>query len=161
MTQADDQARAENPSGGALEPSEVNARRHARRHFRLGWWTLLVFLSFGFVLETLHGFKVGFYLDVSNEARRLTFRLAHAHGTLLAIVNIVFALTLSSNAVVTARLLGAASVCLVLATILMPAGFFVSGLFIVGGDPGLGILLVPLGAAALFGAVLLIARAMR
>jgi len=63
------------------------------RNLRFGWWSLLVFLSLGGVLETLHGFKVGWYVDVGNEMRRLMFTLAHAHGTALALVNIVAALT--------------------------------------------------------------------
>ena len=40
-------------------------------HLRVGWWSLLVFLTVGIVLETLHGFKVGFYLDVGNDTRRM------------------------------------------------------------------------------------------
>lgn len=63
------------------------------RNLRFGWWSLLVFLSLGGVLETLHGFKVGWYVDVGNETRRLMFTLAHAHGTLLALVNIAAGLT--------------------------------------------------------------------
>ena len=63
------------------------------RNLRFGWWSLLVFLSLGGVLETLHGFKIGWYVDAGNEMRRLMFTLAHAHGTALALVNIVAALT--------------------------------------------------------------------
>ena len=65
---------------------------YARRHLQFGWWSLVVFATLGLVLETLHGFKVRAYLDVSNETRRLMWTLAHAHGTLLAIVHIVFGL---------------------------------------------------------------------
>ncbi len=65
----------------------------ADRNLRFGWWSLLVFLSLGAVLETLHGFKIGWYIDVGNETRRLMFTLAHAHGTLLAVVNIAAGLT--------------------------------------------------------------------
>ncbi len=65
----------------------------ADRNLRFGWWSLLVFLSLGAVLEALHGFKIGWYVDVGNETRRLMFTLAHAHGTLLALVNIVAGLT--------------------------------------------------------------------
>ena len=39
----------------------------SRHHLRFGWWSLLVFLSLGIALETLHGFKIGWYLDVANE----------------------------------------------------------------------------------------------
>ena len=64
------------------------------RHLRYGWWSLFAWLTLGVVLETLHGFKIGWYLDVDVEMRRLMFTLAHAHGTLLALVNIAAGLTL-------------------------------------------------------------------
>ena len=48
-------------------------------------------VALGLLLESLQGFKVAAYLDVSNETRRLMWRLAHAHGTLLAVVNILYA----------------------------------------------------------------------
>ena len=65
----------------------------ADRNLRFGWWSLVIFLSLGAVLEALHGFKIGWYVDVGNETRRLMFTLAHAHGTLLALVNIIAGLT--------------------------------------------------------------------
>lgn len=43
------------------------------------------------------------------------------------------------------------------ASVLLPGGFFLGGIFIHGGDPGLGIFLVPLGAGFLFLVVLLTA----
>ena len=67
---------------------------YVRRHLRFGWWALFVFLLLGATLETLHGFKAGFYLDVSNETRRLMWTLAHAHGALLGIVNVAAGLSL-------------------------------------------------------------------
>ena len=66
---------------------------YSNRHLRFGWWLLLVSLSLGLVLEALHGFKLGWYLDVTNETRQLMLTLAHAHGTLLALVNIAAGLT--------------------------------------------------------------------
>ncbi len=131
------------------------------RHLSLGWWSLLVFLTAGLVLEALHGFKVGAYLNVNNETRRLMWTLAHAHGTLLGLLNLAFAATLRwipSWPNSSRRL---AAVSLAAATALMPAGFFLGGLFIYGGDPGLGIVLVPLGGALLFLAVLLTALALK
>lgn len=44
------------------------------------------------------------------------------------------------------RLTGATSVCLTSAAVLLPAGFFLSGVVVHGGDPGSGILMVPVGA---------------
>ncbi len=131
----------------------------AARHLRIGWWSLLLFLFLGVVLETLHGFKVGFYLDVSNETRRLMWTLAHAHGALLSLVHIAFAVSLKyapeswndDGRTLASRLHTAALV-------LLPLGFFAGGLVIHGGDPGLGILLVPPGGIALFAAVFLTAR---
>ena len=70
--------------------------RLARRHLRFGWAAVLVFAVLGLTLETLHGFKIRLYLDLSNETRRLMWTLAHAHGTLLGIVNIVYGLTVSA-----------------------------------------------------------------
>src|SRR5207302_5676038 len=67
------------------------------RNLRFGWWSLLVFLSLGGLLETLHGFKIGWYVDVGNEMRRLMFTLAHAHGTALALVNLVCRLLLEKK----------------------------------------------------------------
>ena len=44
-----------------------------------------------------------------------------------------------------------------LASLLLPGGFFLGGVVIYAGDPGLGILLVPVGALLLLTAVLLTA----
>ena len=125
------------------------------RNLRFGWWSLLVFLSLGGLLEALHGFKVGWYVDVGNDMRRLMFTLAHAHGTALALVNIAAGLTARNVRALTPR----ASVCLSLiwAGILFPVGFFLGGVVTYGGDPGLGIWLVPIAALLLFYSVVRIA----
>lgn len=132
---------------------------YTKRHVRFGWWSLLGFLILGFGLELLHGFKAGLYLDVGNETRRLMWTLAHAHGALLGLVHILYALCLRlfpSMAVGARRPI---SVSLIGASVLLPGGFFLGGLRVYGGDPGLGILAVPVGAALLAIAVFLIARA--
>jgi len=134
---------------------------YARRHLRVGWWALLVFATLGLVLESLQGFKVAAYLDVSDETRRLMWRLAHAHGTLLGAVNILFALTLKASAPATMPGLARISGTLVAATILLPIGFFVGGVVFYGGDPGVGVLLVPVGAVLLLLALFRIARGTR
>jgi len=131
----------------------------ARRHLRFGWWGLLVFLSLGAFLEGMHGFKVGWYLDVSNETRRLLFTLGHAHGVLLSLVNVIFGLTVRfahGNDPAPWRI---ASPCLLAATLMLPGGFLLGGIVIYDGDPGPGVLIVPLGALLLFVAVFLTARA--
>lgn len=132
-----------------------------RRHLAIGWWGLLVFLSLGVVLEALHGFKVGFYLDAGNDARRLTWRLAHAHGTLLSLLNVAFALTLRRLSRDALPVPAWSSGALAAATLLIPAGFLLGGMFVRGGDPGIGVLLVPIGAALLFSGVWAVARATR
>jgi len=131
------------PSKHALPGAQL-----ADRNLRFGWWSLLVFLSLGAVLEALHGFKIGWYVDVKNDTRRLMFTLAHAHGTLLALVNIVAGLSARIGERFTLR--SSVSFALIWAAILLPAGFFLGGIVIYDGDPGLGVWLVPVGAALLF-----------
>lgn len=129
-----------------------------RFHLRMGWWGLLCFVALGTLLETLHAFKVGFYLDVGNESRRLLWTLAHAHGALIALVHIAFAASLALGPSGSPAARRWASAGLVGARVAMPAGFLLGGAVLHGGEPGLGILLVPPGALALFAAVLLVAR---
>lgn len=146
------------PGGSSAEQRDIPAV--ARRHLRFGWWSLLVFLTLGLVLEALHGFKIGAYLDPANTTRRLMWTLAHAHGTLLALVNIAFGVTLAvlPTAAPSKRL---ASGWLLAASLLMPLGFFLGGLVTYGGDPSPGIALAAVGGLMLFVAVLAIARGVR
>ncbi len=144
-------------SSPATEPS--SAALLARRHLLAGWWALLLFLTLGIGLEALHGFKVAAYLGVSHETRRLMWTLAHAHGTLLGLVNLGFAFTLRSVPQWPASSRGLASATLLGATLLMPAGFFLGGVNPSAGDPGLGIILLPVGGLLLLVAVLLAALA--
>jgi hypothetical protein len=129
-----------------------------RRHLRLGWLAILVFLTLGIVLETLHGFKVDWYLNVANETRRLMWTLAHAHGVLLGVLHLGFAFTLRELQVESAPWTRTVSGCLTGATVLLPGGFFLGGALVYGGDPGVGILLVPVGALLLLVAVALLHR---
>ena len=135
------------------DPIEVLRRRLARRHYVIGWCGLLVFLSLGALLETLHGFKIGFYLDPGHKLRRELWTLAHAHGTLLALVNVGFAVGLVHFGEWTEARLKLASFFLLDAILLIPGGFLLGGLTHSEGDPSLGILLVPVGAILLFIAV--------
>jgi hypothetical protein len=127
------------------------------RHLRFGWWSLALFGTLGLVLETLHGFKIGAYLDVSNETRRLMWTLAHAHGTLLGLVHLGFAATVRLANLSSARL-GTASTALLGATVLLPGGFFLGGIRFYAGDPGIGVALVPVGAAMLIYAAVIMGR---
>ena len=117
-----------------------------RRHLLWGWAGLLLFLTMGLVLEALHGLKAGAYVGVDVETRRTMWRLAHAHGGLIALVHLAFA---STAAELDTSLAGRASAALRLALVLLPLGFFLGGVWFHEGDPGLGVLLVPLGGLAL------------
>ena len=146
-------------SSGAPQPGSGRGDAVAQRHLRIGWWALLLFASLGITLESLHGLKVGFYLDVSNETRRLLWTLAHAHGTLLALINVVFSLTVSALPGWSEGARSTASRCLLGGLLLMPLGFLLGGTFIHDGDPGLGVLLVPPGALLVVTGLFLTARA--
>ena len=138
--------------------SMVHTEDYTRRHLCIGWWSVLCFLTLGIALETMHGFKVQWYLDVGNDTRRLMWTLAHAHGVLIGVLHVAFGLTLRSLPDQTGRWHHVASPCLTGAGVLLPGGFFLGGLIVYGGDPGLGIVLVPAGAALLFVSVLLTAK---
>jgi len=116
------------------------------RHLRAGWWGLAVFVFLGAVLELLHAVKSPVYVDAGRETTRLLLRLAHAHGTLLSVVNVGYALTLRARPRSAGPL---ASAALLASLVLLPGGFLVGGVWAHGGDPGLGVLLVPAGAVAL------------
>ncbi len=131
---------------------------YVRRHLRIGWWSLLVFLSLGIALEVMHGFKLGYYLSAANETRRLMWTLAHAHGVLLSVVHVVFAGTLKIGAAAEAGWVPSASKLLTAAGVLLPSGFFLGGMVVYGGDPFVGVLLVPIGALCLLAAVFVTAR---
>ena len=130
----------------------------SRRHLLVGWWALLVFVGLGIVLEAMHGLKIGWYLDLANETRRLTWRLAHAHGALFSLVNLAYAFTLDRLGGPKDSWVTLASRCLLAATILLPGGFLLGGISIHGGDPGVGIFLAPVGGLFFFAAIFLIAR---
>ena len=143
-----------------MEPDEgVDSIR--RQQLQIGWWALLLFVLLGLILEALHGFKSALYLDVQNETRRLMWTLAHAHGTLIALINIVFGLALPFMPGLMGGARQWASRCLIAALLAMPAGFFLGGVFLHGGDPGLGVVLVPIGGVSLVFGLFLIARGSR
>ena len=121
----------------------------ARSHFRFGWWVMVVFFTMGLGLEGAHALKMGFYLNVGNETRRLMWTLGHAHGTLLGLVNIALGVTMIHFPEWKAPRRQLASRALFIATALLPGGFLLGGLFVHSGDPGLGILLIPPGGVLL------------
>ena len=146
------------PANPVPSAADSNATPEERRHFRLGWWSLLVFVCLGIVLEGMLAFKAPWYVNVGdNETHRRMLRLGHAHGTLLSVLNIVFAGSLARLSLPAgARVL--ASRCLAAATLLVPGGFLLGGLVTHGADPGLGIILLPAGAVLLLFGIFQVAR---
>jgi hypothetical protein len=153
-----DAAKADAASAARASRSPASADEVVRRHLVWGWWSLAVFTTLGLVLEAAHGLKLGWYVDLTSATRRLSFTLAHAHGTLLGLVNIAFALSLGRvtlSAVAVAR----ASFALRAVTVLLPLGFLLGGVAFYAGDPGFAIVLVPPSGALLVVALVVIARA--
>lgn len=140
------------PSGRSSGLSGKSGSR-CQRHLCFGWWSLLCFLTIGLLLEVLHGLKVSWYLDPAFAIRRLVWTLGHAHGTLLALIHIAFAATIHMTSAEDSFRIRTASTCFVLASVLLPGGFLLGGIFLYSGDPGIGIFLVPAGAVCLFVAV--------
>jgi hypothetical protein len=124
-------------------------------NLRAGFWALLLFATLGLLLEIFHGLKLGFYLDVSNETRRLLWRLGHAHGALLGLVNICYALAARGFPRLEDAL---AERALLSALLLMPLGFLLGGAFAQGGDPGASVGLAVAGGVALLVGLARIAR---
>jgi hypothetical protein len=133
----------------------------AGRHMRIGWWALFAFAAVGMGLEYLHAMKLPFYVAEASESRRLMWTLGHAHGTALAAINILFAVTLRSAAAPFEPYARAISRCLLAATIILPAGFFLGGIAFYGGDPGIGGIGIPVGAMLLLIALALTALRIR
>ncbi|MDC0721570.1 hypothetical protein [Nannocystis bainbridge] len=144
----------------AADPAPAD--RYAARHLRSGWLCLLVFLAAGLALESLHGLKVAAYLDLDQAVRRHMWTLAHAHGALLGLVHLGLAATARAHpSLATCSHGHVASVSLDLASLLLPLGFFLGGLWHYAGDPGLGVLLVPVGGALLVLAALQVLLGLR
>ena len=119
---------------------------------RQGWISLAAWIVFGLLIEGLTGFRSPVLLDDST--RREMFRLAHAHGTLLNLVLIAAAICAKLDLV---RIGPIASLGLRSAVVLLPAGFLLAGIWHFKDVPGLGILLVPIGAVLLLAVALGIA----
>jgi predicted phage tail protein len=84
--------------------------------------------------------------------------LAHAHGTLLAIVLIIAALCARNFEIEFAR---APQWALQIGAGLMPVSFFLAGLWHTESDPGLAIWLVPLAALMMLFGIIALALACR
>ena len=135
------------------------ADRYLRRHLHLGWWTLLAAVALGLGLALLRLFDVEAYQHPAHETRRLMWTLAHVHGAVLGLLHILFGVSLPLAPPLAPPSLRPPSRALTAAGLLMPVGFFLGGVSIYAGDPGLGIIGVPVGAVCLLVAVVATARA--
>lgn len=118
-----------------------SARRRACRRF--GWTALSAWALFGLALESMHGWKVGAYLD--DALARELLRLAHAHGVGLAIA--VLALGEAGVPLYGERGDGGASLALRAGALVVPIAFALSSIDHPEGDPNVLVWAVPIGAA--------------
>lgn len=150
-------AKREPKRDAAPPPAPDAPDRLVRVHLAFGWWVLATYTIVGLVLEASHGLKLPWYLDVTAASRRLSLTLGHAHGSLLGLVNIAFAVSLP-HATLSPVARARASFALRLATVLMPLGFLAGGFGVYGGDPGISIVLVPPSAVILIVGLVTFAR---
>jgi hypothetical protein len=126
-------------------PDEENQEQH--RSLRFGWASLFLWAFLGLGLEGAQGFKLSPYLD--DDMARMLLRLAHAHGVGLSLVVLVYGWAgapLFSTKPDGGRSVGTA---LRAGAVLLPLGFLLSVIGHSETDPGIGILLSPIGAVAL------------
>lgn len=121
-------------------------------HLRLGWLLLLAGVAGGATLEAALAAKWTGLLD--DALRRELLRLSHFHAGLLGLVNLVYA-SHADAAVLSPARRRLASRAMRLGSTLLPVGFLLGGAWHPEGDPGIGVLLVPLGAIAIALAVAL------
>jgi hypothetical protein len=116
------------------------------RQLRAALGGLFLFVLLGVLLEAFHAFKWMGYLHVQNETRRMLLRLAHAHGTVLSLMQLGFALAGKAYPVLLESVRPGA---MLLAQVLIPLGFLLGAIGAVDGDPGPWIAFLPAGALAL------------
>ena len=128
----------------------MNATSHLRGSIAL----VASFLAMGLVLEALLGLRWSAWLD--DELRRELLRLGHAHGGLLAILNVgvAWALERLRTPAAWARRVRAASLA---GAALVGLGFIGGGLWHGPTDPGPLVLVVPAGALLLLCSLVAIA----
>lgn len=123
-------------------------------HLRLALGLVAVVLASGLVLEALFGLRTRAWMD--DAILREFLRLGHAHGGVLALVNVGLAFAMGrlrtperwARRVRVAALLGA---------LLVAVGFTGGGLWHGQSDPGPLVLLVPAGALLLVAALAVVA----
>ena len=125
------------------------ARTRARRH---GFTLLFGSACLGFSLEAAHALKLSSYLDVP--LRRELLTLAHAHGAGLSLVLLAYAACGVSD-----RASAGMERILCAGSVLVPLGFALASIDLHESDPGIAIVLVPLGALAVLRALYGVMRA--
>ncbi len=113
------------------------------RHLRLSLALAALFLAMGLWLEAMIGLRLTGWVD--DPLRREFLRLGHAHGGLLALLNLGLGLALErlgTPASWAGTIRGAAW----LGALLVGVGFVAGGLLHGPTDPGLPVLVVPAGA---------------
>ena len=130
---------AKSAQSPAAPPPERDPR--ARLHARAGWTLLALGLTFGVTLEAMEAFRVSWI--VADAWRNRLWALAHFHADAMGLVNLVYRPWVGELPEPGAR---TASRVLAIGSALIPLGFVLGGLAHTEGDPGLGILLVPVGA---------------
>ena len=126
----------------------------SERHLRLSLGLVATFLAMGLWLEAMYGLRARGWIDDS--LRREFLRLAHAHGTLLGLLNVGLAwgmARLDTPGVWATRIRQAA----LAGAVLVPLGFAGGGLWHGPTDPGPLVLVVPAGAMMLLASVLAVA----
>jgi hypothetical protein len=137
--------------------SPTPSARLALTHQRVGWSAFVFFSLVGILLEVLLAWKAPFLVDATHAERRHLLRLGHAHGTLLSLLQLAFCTALPhvDTERTSTRL---ASLFLRVSLLLLPSGFLLGGLSAQEGDPGLPIVLVPLGGLLLVASVMILTR---
>ena len=120
------------------------------RHLRLSIALAALFLAMGLWLEAMIGLRMTGWVD--DPLRREFLRLGHAHGGLLALLNLGLGLAMDrlGTPAIWAGTIRAAAWS---GALLVGAGFVAGGLLHGPTDPGLPILVVPAGALMLLGSL--------
>ncbi|MGH1347350.1 MAG: hypothetical protein ACRBN8_37660 [Nannocystales bacterium] len=120
-------------------------------HLRASLWSLALFLGMGMGLEVMLGLRVPALVD--DALRREFLRLGHAHGGLLALVNVALAWALQHLATPPgwAKRIRLAAW---LGTLLVGFGFVGGAVWHGPTDPGPVVLLVPAGALLMLSSLL-------
>ncbi len=119
-------------------------------HLRASIVLVTLFLASGLWLEAMYGLRAEGWVD--DPLRREFLRLGHAHGGLLALLNVAIAWTLErlQTPAAWARKIRVAAL---LGAVLVGLGFILGGLLHGPSDPGLPVLAVPAGAMLLLSAL--------